>query len=361
MKIALIGRYGESEIVTGPERFARELFLELKKRNNQVVFIEYFFSGYKDSSIFKKLFGKEDAYKNTIIRLGIIPFLLTVHSSKFEIIHIVNGQRFILFLLLLNQFIKGRIVTTPHGFLRNEIPVKNIWTKRYFIDLWVEKLLIKKSSLLIFPSNMLFDIFKKHYEINNKCQIIPNGVSNIFYSTDSSFLKIENSIKIVFYNGFDNSINRGLNELLFLLKNVKHRIKLFVIGDSTKQSSFNNIELNFVSLMSNDDLKKFLQDKHFIIKSTSFDTFSIFVAECMTAGLIPIVNENIGIKSFIEDKVNGFIYSRNSGEELPDLINDLFKNKYDLESISNNAKKIYERLNWQNIGEEYISAYKKVL
>ena len=38
MKIALVGRYGEGDILTGPERVARELYLQLKKKNIDVTF-----------------------------------------------------------------------------------------------------------------------------------------------------------------------------------------------------------------------------------------------------------------------------------------------------------------------------------
>ena len=43
------------------------------------------------------------------------------------------------------------------------------------------------------------------------------------------------------------------------------------------------------------------------------------------------------------------------------LINDIFTNKYDLELISKNAKKIYDQLNWDNITESYIASYKSIV
>jgi len=102
MKLALIGRYGEREIVAGPERVARELFFELKKNNPQTVFIEYFFSGYANSSIYKKLFGKEFIHDNSIVRLGIFPLITFLVKEEFKIIHIVNLQRFILILFCIS-------------------------------------------------------------------------------------------------------------------------------------------------------------------------------------------------------------------------------------------------------------------
>ena len=126
MKIALIGKYDESKILSGPERVARELYSELKNKNHHVFFLGYFFSGYEGASLFKKLFGKEYSYNNSILKLGIIPLLLFLTKNKFDIIHIVNSQRFILFPLLLQFLYSGKILTTFHGFMKYELPEKNI-------------------------------------------------------------------------------------------------------------------------------------------------------------------------------------------------------------------------------------------
>lgn len=362
MKIALIGRYGKGEIIAGPERFARELFKELKNQNQQVVFIEYFFSGYKYSSIFKKLFGKEEAYNNTIIRLGIVPFLLTLHSRKFDVLHIVNSQRFIIFLLVLNPFFSVRIITTLHGFIRNEIPTKNIWTKRDFIDIWVEKLLIKKSSLIIFPSSLLLSTFRQFYNITvEKNIVIHNGISGIFFEQQTVFPSIENTIKLVFYNGSNNAINRGLDKLLELMNNLKYEFELYVIGDKVEVKYQKNIRIIFADPMSQVELINFVSDKHFIIKSSAADSFSILIAECMALGVIPIISENIGIKDVIIHGENGFIYNSSSSIDLATLMNEIYQSKYDLNQISANARKTSGKLTWEKITEEYISVYKSIL
>jgi glycosyltransferase involved in cell wall biosynthesis len=362
MKVALIGRYGEGDIVAGPERVARELYSELKKNNLQVVFIEYFFSGYKNSSLYKKIFGREVPNNNSILRLGIIPLLVMLFKERFEIIHIANSQRFILFLFLIKPFIKSKLIATHHGLLKYEVPKKNFWFKRYFIDLWVERLIVKKSKLLIFPSNLLFETFKRYYKIpEGRCKIIPNGISNIFHKHNISFPSIENSMKIVFYNAFSDSINKGLDELIELLRDVKNKIELYVIGKKTEVNSYVNIEIIYVEPKAHKELIYFLRDKHFIIKSPAFEPFSIIVAECMLLGVIPIVNDNVGMRDFIEHEVNGFIYDSSSSNELVKLLNVIYEDKYDLNLISANAKKIYDVLNWENITEQYIATYQSIL
>lgn len=362
MKIVFIGRYGEGEILNGPERVARELYSELKGSDNEVDFIEFFFSDYIGSSFAKKIFGKQIINQKHIFRLGIFPIIFWLCCKRYDVIHVINHQRFILVIYFIKPFLKSKIVTTFHGLVREEVPKNNFLLKRYFLDLWVEKILVKKSNLLIFPSDLLLENFMNYYEFQKKrSQIIPNGVNEIFSNPDSTYPPIKNSIKIVFYDGFDKSINRGLSELIKLLGMTKCKIELFIIGERSELNFPKNIELKFTKLMSQQELKGFFRDKHFIIKSIVFDAFSIFVAECMLAGVIPIINEKTGIKSFIRHKVNGFIYASESPNELRELLNEIFDGRYNLNQISEKAKNINEQLSWKKISRKYLSTYESVL
>lgn len=363
MKIVLIGRFGEGEILSGPEIVARELFYELKNKNYQVTFIEYFFSDYKNSSLLTKLFGKKYFVENTILRLGVFPILVTIIKSRFDMIHIVNAQRFQLFLLLISRLVPGKIVTTLHGSIQNEFKQMKKLPRRHYVDIWVEKLITKKSSLLIFPSKLLFGIFNEQYQFSrNKYQVIPNGISRRFEIRNSAPIKFENTLRIVFYNGPDSTFNRGLQKLIYLLENVQVNIQLFVLGAEELVINNNrNVQISFSNLLGHDAMIQFLSDKQFVIKSTQADTFPGFVAECMCLGLIPIINKNIGMSEFIEDRENGFLYKINSTDDLSKLLEDIVIAKYDLNSISLNAKKIFEKLNWSVISNKYIDAYKSVL
>lgn len=361
MKIALVGKYGEGDIIAGPERVARELYSKFGKNNITVIFIEYFFSEYSNSSVLKKLYGKK-INENNIYRLGIIPLLLLLSKGNFDIIHLVNSQRFSLFILLLKRFIKGKLISTLHGFIRYEIPDKNFFTKRYFIDLWVENYIIKKSDSLIFPSKLLFETFNNYYNnLNEKSRIIHPGVSSLFFNQTRELKSFNSPFKIVVYNGFNDTIKKGLIELIELLEMAKYKIELYVFGNESKVKSTRNVSVVYSGSMTHEDLIAFLQDKHFIIKSPAFESFSIIIAECMTLGLIPIINDNVGITNFIKHKINGFIYNHKSREDLSNLINDIYNNKYDLKKISSFAKRIYDKLNWGQIAKLYIDVYQMKL
>jgi glycosyltransferase involved in cell wall biosynthesis len=113
--------------------------------------------------------------------------------------------------------------------------------------------------------------------------------------------------------------------------------------------------------MSQDGLINFLNSKSFVIKSTTFDSFPSIILECMALGLIPIISDKIGTKDYINNEVNGFIYNSSSTEDLKNLLIKIHDNRFNLNNISSNAKKICEKLSWQNVSREYISAFKSVL
>ncbi len=350
MKIALIGRYGEGEILNGPERVARELNKELKQKKLNVTFIEYFFSGYSNYSLLRKIFGK-NIIEDNVQRLGALQIVIKLLKEKFDIIHFINSQRFQLIIFFLKPFLKAKIISSFHGFIKDEIKLTG--NRRPFLDFRVENLLVNKSNILIFPSNLLADKFRKNYTIlENKIRIIPNGVDEIF-KNKKAVNDFKNPYNFVYYNSFNVGLNELINEIPENLN-----LKLFVIGDrkSTVQK-----KIIFVNPMDRNSLIDFLSDKHFVIKSSAFDSFSIFVGECMSLGIIPVVSENTGIKEIIKNKINGFIYDSRKKGSLSDLLNNIFNDKHDLNLISKNSSDIYLTLNWRFITNHYIVTYKSVL
>lgn len=364
MKILLVGKYGECEIIPGPERFARELYSHLKNNPTdfEIKFVEYFFSDYKNSSIFKKLFGKEFILTESVTRLGIIPLISFLFKEKFEVIHIVNLQRFLLILLAVKPFLSSKITATLHGILKLENAKKYFWRKRYFLDLLIEKLIILKCDLCIFPSKLLYNTYSKHYNsFEDRYKIIPNGISELFYTEKNDYPPIKESVKIIFYNGIDSEIERQSGFILELLEKLEYQIEFFVLGNSINYRTQNRLKIINVGYLNSNELKNFFADKHFIIKSKAFDSFSILVLEGMVSGVIPIINSNVGISDFIKHEENGFLYNSNTSDSLLNLMRDISIGKYDLKKISNEARKIYHILNWKIIANKYIDLYKSIL
>ncbi len=83
MKIAVVGRYGEGEILSGPEKVARNLFSQISKSNPNSRFLTYFFKTNRKRKAKELLFGSETVSTNPrIYRLGVL--ILAVEVLKVQ-------------------------------------------------------------------------------------------------------------------------------------------------------------------------------------------------------------------------------------------------------------------------------------
>jgi glycosyltransferase involved in cell wall biosynthesis len=362
MKIVFLGKLRGNSILTGPEKFSLNLFNALK-HDHEVIFIDYFFKNSPNSNFFTRLFDKKiiDETQNRL-RLGNITLFLYLLKTRPEIIHILSAERFTIPIYIYKTFLNTKVVTTFHSILRYEIP--NDVTRRNkfgrFKDYIWEALAIKFSDALVFLSQQHLNLAKQFYVLNiDKTTIIPQGVELEFYDPDRT-LNLTSGINIVFYNGIESSIERGLNHIISSLNKMDSNvIKLYVIGKLEKIED-TKFPLEFVTPMNKKELVVFLKDKHILLKSNAYDSFSIFTAECMASGLIVIVSNNIGISCVIKDKLNGFVYDMNDKKEPTLTLHNILEQKYNTKAISENARKIIYELSWEKIKEYYLNLYREL-
>ncbi|MFZ0453080.1 MAG: glycosyltransferase [Ignavibacteriaceae bacterium] len=362
MKIVYLGKFNNQSVLSGPEKYSINLF-NFISTNMETVFIEYYFKSYRNSSIFTRLFGKETiSGLPNVTRLGSIRILLYLIKYNPGIIHILTAERYTIPVYLYKRLLKGKIITTFHSVLRFEIPndiIRRKKTGRFKDYIW-EKFAIKFSDKLIFLSKQHIELAKKFYDfVDNKTAIIPHGVESEFYNPDK-IMNIDESFNIVFYDGINDSIERGLDWIVSELNKLNlKRIKFYIIG-STKKIINANFYYEFVSPMGKGDLINFLKDKQILLKSNVYDSFSIFTLECMTAGLIVIVPEKVGLSSYVNNGENGFLYECENTNQLETIMVGVLNQKYDLHKISINASKIYFKLEWRIIKSMYLNYYKNI-
>ncbi|MHB8336403.1 MAG: glycosyltransferase family 4 protein [Ignavibacteriaceae bacterium] len=360
MKIVLLGKLKEGTILSGPEKFSKILFQNISSFL-ETVFIEYYHKSYKGSNFLTRLFGKDINNGNPLIlRFGSIRLFFYLIKNKPDIIHILTAERFTIPVYLYKRLLRCKIITTFHSVLRFEIP--NDYSRRnqfnrYRDYLW-EWLAIRFSNQLIFVSKQHLNLAKRFFDLKeNRIAIIPNGVEKEFYAPDS-IKNFNHVLNIVFYNGINDSIDRGINLVVQALNQVNQSlIKLFVIGKRIKLDGV-KFNIEFVAPMEKEELVKFMVDKQILIKSSVYDSFSIFTAECMSAGLIVIISDNVGLSSYINDGLNGFVYNHLQPEKMENIILKIINRSYYLDQISLEAKKIFFELGWHKIAEQYVNIYK---
>jgi glycosyltransferase involved in cell wall biosynthesis len=368
MKIVLIGKYNESELLSGPEKVAKRLFENIRLINSDTVFIEYFFKYSGKSSFLLRLFGSKELYKSANVKtLGILPLFFYLIKNQPDIIHLVTEERFQASIFLYKLFLKSKILLTAHGLLRYEsshLKTKPSLYSRLKIKL-LEFLLFNFSDKIVFVSKKLLDFSLNYYKLDlNKTVIIPNGVDKIFFNETPKALP-ERSLKIVLYCG-DIKDSNVVERLKIIFDNTitNMKIELFVITKVVPKDYFTDwLTIRFSTVVSAPELAEFLRDKDLYLNINNYESFSIFALECMASGIIPVVFKEVGMSPYIQNGINGFILSCADGsEELKSIVRDLIEHKkYDFSFISRNASRIVEELNWSKISCKYMDLYKALI
>ena len=81
--------------------------------------------------------------------------------------------------------------------------------------------------------------------------------------------------------------------------------------------------------------------------------FGIVYLEAMKAGCITIGTKGEGIDGFIENGKNGFLVNPNV-DEIVKLIDEIYNDKYNLDTIRFNAFDDVAELTWENNAKKYI-------
>lgn len=361
-KIFLAGRFNPSEILTGPEKFGKRLLEFLNNQNINVTFVDFFFKEPKGINLWNRLFGFRIVQKKPlVIKLGVFRIIFYLVKQKPDAIHIVNLENFQIVIFLLKKILRINLITTFHGLFDQELKISKY--KRSILHKikikFLEKLAIRISDKLIFVSELLFEKFDIVYNIDrSKIMIINNCIDDEFFQLETN-KKFYEPWKFVFYNS--EFIDRGLDFIYNSLKKLKnYKLELHILGGADVIKEFSNgLKIYHYKYFPKETLINFLNDKHFVIKGNTFDSFSIFIAECMACGVIPIIHKEIGINELIKNGFNGFIYDTNSSESLKNLLMDIFERKYCLEEVSEKCKETVKNLRWKNIFENYLMVYEK--
>ena len=362
MKILFLGRYNETSVLTGPEKVAKRIFAKCS-HDFEAAFITYYFDGNR-YGMFTKLFGKEvisETGGREIYRLGVFRVMSYIVKFSPDIIHIINFERFAKISFFHKRFPKTKIYFNVHGIAAFENEVNTAASEKLKIkDFKSEMKYFKDSDKLIFLSERSVMTADNYFKFDrSKIEIIPNGIDIIFHQISKEKKTNLNSIlKIVFVGDADKK-EKGFDFLVNLLKKIEFPLEVFVVGDNyrVKENIRNNIRINFIEKMNTESFAKFLSDKDIFISASSYEQFSLSTVEAMAAGLVPVVTEETGMSSYIEDGKNGFVIKYGDIEGLTKVLSRINSPRESLDRISKEAAKIYSVLSWDLVYLKYKKLY----
>ncbi|MBK6915084.1 MAG: glycosyltransferase family 4 protein [Ignavibacteriales bacterium] len=281
-----------------------------------------------------------------------------------QLIHILTFERFSIVCFLVNWIIRAKILYTVHSvFLYENIrSLVKIHKGLKLKNRIAEYILFKLSYKLIFVSEYCFELAKEYYKINeNKIEIINNGIDEVFFDPDR-IMNITKPLKIVFFNGVRSGIERKIDLIIEVLNRFKKsEIALYIIDENDFSVEYDtNFSISVIKPMTNVELSVFFKDKHILLKSPIYDSFSIICLEAMASGLIVLFR--VGwYEILIKNEQNGIIYDYINPKALEQNFKKILNNELDVETISKNAKKIFLKYSWKEIANKYFLLYREIL
>lgn len=367
MDLVYLGRYNESEILTGPEKVAGRIYNNYT-RENKSVFVEYFFDG-SEFGFFKKLFGKEkkcEVNGSAVVRLGLVSLFIQLIKIRPKIIHIISFERFALIAFLYRVFFKVKIIYNVHGVVAHENKYFcNVNPFKNFKDCFAEDIFVKYSDIILLLSKSSKIILDKYYNISKrKIKYISNGIDGEFKRSNNKINGNNDKLKVVFISDIKRK-EKGFGFLKDTLEEFDREIELHIIDkkETAKEINFKNklINCNSYDLMTPNELADFFEDKDVFISSASYEPFGLTGVECMSAGLVPVLTSETGASGLITDELNGFIFEYGNSGQLIKILYKLIDNQEMKNRISLEAIKVFEQINWETVFKNYKNIYNRIL
>ncbi len=360
-KVIFIGRFNKSEILSGPEKFAKRIS-QKHSEHNKTIFIEYFFEG-KIYGLKEKLFGKilENYRSILILRLGLFRLFFELLTLRPGIIHITSFERFAVICLLYKIFCDVKIIYESHGIIRYEN--KELKTVSYLYrikDIICEKLYLSFSDIIIFKSETAKNLCCKYYEIkNSKIKFIPNGIDEEFGIVKRKSGSNRLSAAIIADKA---GAQTGLKYLEAYLYKAGSNIEITVIGKSElNEKLFDKYGLKSIERLDTKKFADFLSATDIFFSINLYDTFSISAAEAMASGCITIVTKQSGISPLISNGVNGYTVNYYDVKGLGNYLSNILNNQELRVNISSQSRNVYNLLNWNLIYKNYETLYQLLL
>lgn len=192
---------------------------------------------------------------------------------------------------------------------------------------------------VVFPSNNFGQYFLSQLKAQVDFKVIAHGLGevNVKPMRESVF-----PIKII-YTGGDRvakgwDIMAGALEILARVPNHHFEIHCVSNDQGLTEECFRNPNLKVVRSVPyrRDEAERVLGEFDIAIAPSKFESYGLFVRECVKSRVIPIVTSSMGIDEFIVNGENGFHVEEPCAENLANKILELTANPADLTELRAN-------------------------
>lgn len=275
------------------------------------------------------------------------------HKFDLNHTHFVFPDGILAFLLY--KFIGLKYIITAHG---SDIPGYNPNRFKFIHKLLhpIWKKIVRLSQLMIFPSNNLFELYRK-VEKTKPGIIIPNGISLDKFSHS----KVKQNKILVVSRMFE---RKGIQYVLKALEGLNHSYGINIVGDGPylnflkKIANDLKVDINFLGFVDNDseELKSLYEESNIFIFTSESENFPIVLLEAMVAGMAIITTKGTGCEEVVGDAA--ILVEPRNPVEIKNAIQKLLDDPILIDNLQKAARKRVENLfSWESIAKKYLEIY----
>jgi glycosyltransferase involved in cell wall biosynthesis len=304
-------------------------------------------------------------------------YKIQIYSKFYKVFYYQTNLQFLLFEKLIKKFridvstfdLIHSNVLFPSGIVANKISnkykIKQVHTEHWskiskFLANDILRNKGKQTLKNIVALSSVSSSFKeelKQFYTEKNIFVIPNVVDNsvFFYQNLSKskdkikFLSVANwqVPKYPFY---------FLDALEEIYKNSLFEFEMTIAGEGIQleqiKSKNYSFKINFLGNIKSKKINELLNESHFLLHASKFETFSVIIVESLLAGT-PVLVSEVGVAPELINENNGYL-CKNTKEDWLKKINIAVQNKYNYAEISDEIK---EKYNYSNVALMFEDMY----
>jgi alpha-1,3-mannosyltransferase len=294
-----------------------------------------------------------------------IPLRVPIHLFEWaDIIHIHDLRIFFETVILLRPFLKYKTILSTHGLVMHTNEMKII--KKILFPLYYRPAIRKNMDGVICDSNNDFALLNDKNSSN--MYLIENGIDYRFYSNIKKDIKYR---KFLYFGRIDT--NKGIDLLIEVLSKLESdnwsidivgRGRSNIVKELTKLAEKSGIKnrVDLCGFLEKELLAKKLSEAEVCFFPSTYEGFGLSLLEAMASGTVCIANDIPAYRTFVKNKVNGFIIDFKNMKKAAEDIKEILKTSPDvLEKISKNASNTALKYDWENKIRLYDRVYKNIM
>jgi glycosyltransferase involved in cell wall biosynthesis len=229
------------------------------------------------------------------------------------------------------------------------------------------KKLIENAEKLICISPHLKQKFLKFYGnditgLENKIEIIPNGIDDKFFKTNllPKNFKEQGKAKLLYVGNFLKLKN--IPYLVNFAKKYKYQLTIIGGGGNGQNQAIEIINKakhvnNLGRITNKEELKKHYRQHDIFIMISETETFGQVYVEAMSMGTPIIYSQNTGFDGFFREGTVGYAVNPDNFEDIEEKVNRIMNN---YKNISQNCLEKAKQFHWDKITNKYLTLYQEI-